>query len=559
MIFVGETAPVNPKSDALARANDPTTFASYENAFTALMNRYGQFEGLGLGIFRTIAGIDIDNCAVYSENGKLTLGDAAADIIDKFSTYAELSPSKTGVHLYFQVPPEYAYDTRKYYIKNPENSIEIYCPSMTSRYLTLTGYALNNNTMIADEAMIIKAMEYTLDKYMLRPSQSTKTAHAAHSPQHSTALDKPKRQLLSDNELIEIASRAQNSSKFNSLWSGSIDGYSSQSEADLALCNILAFYSGGEGVQIERLFKQSGLYRDKWDRPGYRSQTIQKAIEICNGNFYDKHTKRNVSTVEEAASLVYKENNNRDREADRKEYPPYFTVNYDRFGKEIVKLDTSELSSYIYEKGILSPVEYALMRTEKGKGLMYLKNKNDSVWHVEIGNEMESHIRRMITPYCKSQATNGSISSTYKLLYKEPLAEEYIEPESINANERYVIFQNGALDLETMSFQDSIPQQGCFYTIKLPCEYRQDANKGEALERAPVFMSFLHRLTGGDKETMKFLLQYMGVALSNIHGYRMKKWLLLYGEGNTGKSQIMLLLQKLLGSRNYATVDLDRL
>ncbi|MCL1803191.1 MAG: phage/plasmid primase, P4 family [Eubacteriaceae bacterium] len=325
------------------------------------------------------------------------------------------------------------------------------------------------------------------------------------------------------------------------------------------MCNILAFYSGGDFDQIDRLFRQSGLYRDKWERDGYRNQTIQKAVGICSGTFYSKQeTKRKTLHNPGPPSVASNQNSNIKAKSHESKYPPYFFTIVDRNGKETVKLDTSELSSYIYEKGMLCPVEYALMRTVKGKGIMYIRNRNEPVWHIEIGNEMESIIRRMITPYSKALATNGNIASTYSLLYKEPLAEEYIEPEDINSHERYVIFSNGVLDLETMSLHCCLPET-CFYTIRLLCDFNQNLTQESAKSNATAFMAFLDRITDNDTSTIDFLLQYMGVALSNIHGYRMKKWLLLYGEGNTGKSQLMLLLQKLLGSRNYASVDIDRL
>jgi len=51
----------------------------------------------------------------------------------------------------------------------------------------------------------------------------------------------------------------------------------------------------------------------------------------------------------------------------------------------------------------------------------------------------------------------------------------------------------------------------------------------------------------------------MGVALSNIKGYRMKKALFMVGEGNTGKSQLKGLTERLLGSQNYSNIELSQL
>lgn len=94
---------------------------------------------------------------------------------------------------------------------------------------------------------------------------------------------------LSDMDLILKAKNAKNGSEFESLWNGSTSGYNDDdSAADMALMNMLAFWTRGDAAQMERLFSQSGLgQRDKWtDRKDYRERTIQKAIYDAR-EFYD--------------------------------------------------------------------------------------------------------------------------------------------------------------------------------------------------------------------------------------------------------------------------------
>lgn len=75
------------------------------------------------------------------------------------------------------------------------------------------------------------------------------------------------------------------------LWAGEWDelGFSSQSEADLALCNRLAFFTNRDAEQMDRLFRQSGLMRDKWDRSQsgstYGAMTLQRAIQDCRAEW----------------------------------------------------------------------------------------------------------------------------------------------------------------------------------------------------------------------------------------------------------------------------------
>jgi len=87
----------------------------------------------------------------------------------------------------------------------------------------------------------------------------------------------------SDAAVIARAESAKNGAKFKRLWAGDWSGYPSQSEADNALCRLLAYWTGRDRGQMDRLFRQSGLYRDKWDRPEstygtYGRRTISKVL-----------------------------------------------------------------------------------------------------------------------------------------------------------------------------------------------------------------------------------------------------------------------------------------
>lgn len=86
---------------------------------------------------------------------------------------------------------------------------------------------------------------------------------------------------LTDDEIIAKAWKAKNSAKFERLFDhGDTSEYEEDdSRADLALLSILAFYSQ-DPEQLDRLFRNSALCRDKWlKRPDYRRCTIDAAID----------------------------------------------------------------------------------------------------------------------------------------------------------------------------------------------------------------------------------------------------------------------------------------
>lgn len=77
----------------------------------------------------------------------------------------------------------------------------------------------------------------------------------------ATALD------ASDHEIIERAKSARNGERFRRLWTGDASDYDNdRSRADMALCRMLMFWCSGDLDRVDRLFRQSGLIRDKWDR-----------------------------------------------------------------------------------------------------------------------------------------------------------------------------------------------------------------------------------------------------------------------------------------------------
>ena len=82
-------------------------------------------------------------------------------------------------------------------------------------------------------------------------------------------------------KILAVAMAAKNGGKFTKLWKGDWEGdYTSQSEADLALASMLAFYIGPNEELLDEMFRQSGLYRDKWDRDDYRGQVIWRRLWI---------------------------------------------------------------------------------------------------------------------------------------------------------------------------------------------------------------------------------------------------------------------------------------
>ena len=267
--------PYNPRTGGGAMSNNPDTFTDYQTALNALER--DQYDGLGVGVFDGLCAIDIDHC--LDENG--TPSDLAAEIVYTMQSYTETSPSGQGLRLFFTAPG-FEYDKVRFFTMNAARGLEVYVYGHTHKFLTATGNSQPWGGIRPIEERGAQ-LQTILEKFMERPRKP------ASEPQKA-----PQRVIdLADNDLIAKAHHAKNGAQFAALWNGDISGYGSHSEADMALCNLLAFWTGRNPTQMDRLFRLSGLMRDKWDRPQsgstYGALTIAEAIRTCNAT-YEPHT-----------------------------------------------------------------------------------------------------------------------------------------------------------------------------------------------------------------------------------------------------------------------------
>jgi putative DNA primase/helicase len=268
--------PVIPQPDVAgtpANISDPETWRTFADAVTCLATDErgaGELGGIGFVFSENdpYMGIDLDGCV--DENGEMA--EWAAEIISRVDSYTEYSPSGTGVHIIVagEVPSG---GVRR-------GQTEMYD---TARYFTMTGLRVDGTPReIHDRQDAIDALYAELTPEV-RPEP--------RSELRSSQVGGRTTRTQGDDYLLSKAKGAKNGAKFERLWNGSTAGYPSQSEADQALCCQLAFWTGGNRRQMDRLFRRSGLMRSKWDaRHGsdgrtYGEMTIDAALRRVD-NYY---------------------------------------------------------------------------------------------------------------------------------------------------------------------------------------------------------------------------------------------------------------------------------
>ena len=275
--------PINPLTGCGAKAGQPETWGTFEQAFRHV--ELGTCKGVGFEFVDGggVVGIDIDHCRDMSTT-EIT-NPLAAEMVRGFHSYTEISPSRTGLHIICKGKlPGRGH-------KWTDAGVEMYDGG---RFFTITGNSLSSAPLPLVDAQ--DAINKWYNKF---------------ASEHGSTAEKPteKRSIsLDDSKLLETAVNASNGALFNDLFSGKWQGhYNSQSEADIALCNILAFYCSRDAAQMDRLFRQSGLMRPKWDekhgKQTYGAMTIQDAIQHC-GKVYGEQAAADVFGRQETAKPV---------------------------------------------------------------------------------------------------------------------------------------------------------------------------------------------------------------------------------------------------------------
>ena len=232
--------PYAPHTGERASSTNPESWTNYEEAARA-RNEHG-YHGIGF-VFTAgddLCGVDLDGC-LNPETGEIESW--AQEIIEELDSYTEISPSETGVHILLrgELPPG----------RNRKGHFEAYDKD---RYFTVSGRHLTGTP---------KTIESRQEQ--LRSVVGRVLGEAESTNGHEGGISEFVSE-LSDESIVKKALAADNGEKFRRLWAGDRSGYSSPSEADAALCSLLAFWIGPDPQRIDHLFRQSGLCREKWTK-----------------------------------------------------------------------------------------------------------------------------------------------------------------------------------------------------------------------------------------------------------------------------------------------------
>lgn len=488
--------PINPKSLKGADSTNPQCWSNFNIAY----NRFsaGKADGIGFMFSNSpYVGVDIDHC--INENG--IMSKEAQEIVNRLNSYTEYSPSGTGIHIICKVQEGFNIEGNK----NTSKGIEIYTHS---RYFTMTGNTLGINTDIREcTEDLLKVHNDFIPKK--KKSQNKK----------DTVKDRTQRTVeLSDQELLNKAFASKNGAEIKALYCGNYNTlkYKSQSEADMALCNYLAFWTNKNPEQMDRIFRSSSLYRPKWDSKRGASTlgllTINEAINSCVEG-YDPVRYKAIKDFEDLIGDDETPQNN----------SPFMRHSNGKIILDDISLE--DIAKYLVEKYNIKLIDDTLHFYDNGLYKPIIGGIFDSIALKELHNS-KSNYRKELLPYVRVGATETKPSPS-----------------------NLILFKNGVLDINTMEL-NSISEKYIFLN-RIPHNYNSNPIVNKMLD------NFLSSFVCGDDEAITLLWQVIGYCL--YRGNPLQEFILIQGEGGNGKSTFLQFLAYIIGEDNTSYLSLDDL
>ena len=508
--------PIDAKSNGRlrrAKTDDPSTWASHAEAMAAC-ERHPGLAGVGFCLAPDdgLTGIDLDH-VLDPDTGELK--PEAAEILERFAgTYAEISPSGTGLRLFaFGKPGRSGKNVGKV------KWCEVYShPS--SRYLTVTGNHWTGSATAVTEQQ--DALDWLHRRFMTASTGSEKQASAHPVDANARPLN------LDDAALLDKARTAKNGADFERLWSGDTSAHGGdESAADLALCNLLAFWTGGDAARVDRLFRQSGLFRSKWDSKRgdagtYGAWTVNKAVAGCKEFYGDRQGVR--SEAQEPPPII----------SDGGKLPPLICEH-----KGEMRLTSQQKAA-----GILAKMqEFEQIRYHAIHNDFYHYDKAAGIFERKPALISESAVYRAIRKYSDDFPFGAAyVSGVAKCLTWETATD--FEP-----LKNHIGFKNGVLRLSDKKLFPHDPSFGL--TSVLPYDWLPDAPEPTAV------IEWLLDAVSGHPDRVQVLRAVINACITGRAD--LQRFIELIGPGGSGKGTFVRLVTALVGFLAVHSTDLKSL
>jgi len=465
--------PINPHTKKAAKPNDPSTWGSFEDAVSCYQD--SNLNGICFIFTKEdpYVGIDFDDCFIDE-----TLSPEIEGLVQRIGSYTEISPSGKGLHIIIKGElPESGKNGKAMEIYDRDHSF-----TFTGNRLPSTPAEILDKSQILDDLL----KEYFPEAVPLN----------------------------SDTAILKTAFAKPNGNKIDALLNGHYQqfGYKSQSEADLALCQLLLRQADGNIITVDRLFRKSQLYRAKWD-----------VVHSGDGKTYGE------KTLEKAYSSFRIQS----------DHPKTISFPCTDLGNaERLAHHYSDQLKYCHPWSkwvVWDGVKWSEDATGK---INQLAKKTVRKIYDEAKQMQDDDKRRAIAKHAISSESNGRIKSMVSLAQ----SELPVRPEIFDQNRFLLNCKNGTIDLSTGKLNPH--DKNNFITKVAPVVYDPSAT-------CPQWEKFLNRIMDNNQDLIRFLQQAIGYSLTGDVSEQC--FFIFWGAGSNGKTTFIRAISNILGDYSQHT------
>lgn len=503
--------PIDPWTGGPGKSNDQSTWSDFDTALRAL-DKYPNADGLAFYFANGYVGLDIDHVA--DELEKVAAGDSDPEnFINKAQeltkdTYMEISMSGEGIHAIFKgkLPGK----------RRRKGNFEIY---QSGRFFALTGHVVHDEREI--QSLNDDEMQRLYDHYF----QGDKVVEFPERQQPLTLTNN-----LSDDEVIQRAERSSNGQRFRFFMEGGWEPfYNSQSEADLAFANDLAFWTGRDFAQMDRIFRISNLMRSKYDekhgQTTYGIGLLNKAIAETQNVF----SPREKPTFNYDLSFLnkHKEKPKQPRSWDDMGNAQRFL---DNFGK-IVKYSYIDKTWFVYNGSYWEQDKRGQVEQLGDLTIMAMEDEKVKI-PPEVKDDEKDYLKKWEQFKKKSRSNKSKKNMLDEVQHHVAVQHGDFDKEQMLLNT-----VSGYVDLSSGVLHDHDREK--MFSRQAEAEYTESID-------APEWEAFLQETFEGNEELIHYI--HKAVGYSATGSTKEQVMFILYGNGRNGKSIFINTIADVLGS-----------
>ena len=495
--------PYQPSGER-AKSNNASTWCIFGTALTTFQD-IGGFDGVCFMMPvepSDIIFIDIDHCITDG-----IVEPWALDTIKQFNSYTEVSQSGKGLHILIK---------GKKTLKRCRKAGSPYEIYDCLRPCYLTGDVVDGHTTIESRQEALNRL------FEMIFAKELEQAHQDPAPKPSSAYSS-----LSDEALVLKATLAKGGNEFKALFDGSTLGYNGDdSAADLALMNKLAFWTGGDALQMERLFSSSGLgRREKWrSRQDYRERTIQKAIADAR-EFYEP-PKDNIRTQQPREKQSQNTHENLLKGIDCEELTEGGNAaRLERIHGDDLRYNHTHKKWYLWDNG--------RWKVDGNGGAMRLAADVVGSLYLAASNADGKDARNELVSFAKATDTRKGLSNMLALAANR--LKFALTADDFDKDAWLLCAENITIDLKTGNACE--PRREDLITRTIGARYDRAA-------KCPLWLTFLDRIFP-DEALRSYIKRAVGYCLTGSMVEQI--FFFCHGQGANGKSVFLAILRALLG------------